>query len=180
MPGFYMECHTGLKLVKREEYSLLQILNLSLPNCFKSSFVNNTQNSKPFWRLSFGRGSVVCPPSSAERLRDIQHSMSMVLDTRVHIWFIMTVYYKNATCIITKCDSCFITKCSRSLLQNVSGFLLQNVTVLLENVTVITNCENFITKCNSYHKMWYLLQIATVQIHQAPWIKGKYTKVNVR
>ena len=27
IPGFYMECYTGLKCVKRE-YSLLQILNL--------------------------------------------------------------------------------------------------------------------------------------------------------
>ena len=33
MPGFYMECYTGMKWFRRE-YSLLQILNLSLPKCF--------------------------------------------------------------------------------------------------------------------------------------------------
>ena len=49
----------------------------------------------------------------------------------------------------------FITKCV--------GFLLQNASVLLQNAAVITNCDDFITKCNSYSKMRYLLQIATVQ-----------------
>ena len=34
MPGFYMECYTGLKWVKRE-YSLPQILNLVCPNVSK-------------------------------------------------------------------------------------------------------------------------------------------------
>ena len=34
------------------------------------------------------------PPSNGEGLRDIQHSKSMVLDTRFHIWFIMTLYYE--------------------------------------------------------------------------------------
>ena len=53
---------------------------------------------------------------------------------------------KNATDIITKCNSYFITKCDRSLLKNALGFLLQNATVLLRNATVITNCDNFITK----------------------------------
>ena len=33
MPGFYMECYTELKCVKRE-YSFPQILNLSLLKCF--------------------------------------------------------------------------------------------------------------------------------------------------
>ena len=33
---------------------------------------------------------------------------------------------------------------------------------LLQNSTVITNCNNFLTKCDSYYKMQYLLQIASV------------------
>ena len=37
MRGFYMECYTGLKLVKRE-YSLLQILNLSIAKMFRRTF----------------------------------------------------------------------------------------------------------------------------------------------
>ena len=32
--------------------------------------------------------------SKAEGLMNIQHSMSMVLDTRFQIWFITRVYYK--------------------------------------------------------------------------------------
>ena len=39
----------------------------------------------PLWRLRFGRGSLVRPHSNGEGLRDIQHGMSMVLDTRFHI-----------------------------------------------------------------------------------------------
>ena len=69
---------------------------------------------------------------------------------------------KNATDIITECESYFITKCDRNLLQNAPGFLFQNATVLLQNVTVIINCDDFITKCDSYYKMRRLLQIATV------------------
>ena len=97
MPDFYMQCYTGLEWVKRECW-LRQILNLSLPNCFWGSFVKKTQNSsessKPFWWLRFGKGSPAHPSSNREGLRDIQNSMSMVLDTRFHTWFIMTVYYK--------------------------------------------------------------------------------------
>ena len=33
MPGFYIECYTGLKWIKRE-HSLPQILNLNLPKHF--------------------------------------------------------------------------------------------------------------------------------------------------
>ena len=60
MPGFYMECYTGQRVFITADFKL------SLPNCFYGGFVNRTQNSrensKPFWRLCFGRGSVVCPP----------------------------------------------------------------------------------------------------------------------
>ena len=79
---------------------------------------------------------------------DIEHKMSIVLDTRkfnfgsqwclrFHIWLIMTLYYKMRH-IITKCDSYFITKYDKSL--------LQNATVL-----------------GSYYKMLRLLQNASVQ-----------------
>ena len=119
------------------EYSLPQISILCLLKCFEVSFVNRTQNlsknSKPFWRIRFGRGSVVRPPSNGDGIRDIQHSMSMV-DTRLHVWFIMTVYYKMRQKFITKCVRFFDTK-----------------------------CDSFITKCDSYYKMRRLLQIVTVQ-----------------
>ena len=42
-------------------------------------------------------------------LRDIQRSMSMLLDTRFHIWLIMTLYYKM-----------------RQIFQNTTAILLQN------------------------------------------------------
>ena len=127
--------------------------NLSL-----SSFVNNTQNSnenyKPFWRLPFGRGSVVCPPSTGEWLRNIQHSLRMLLNARFHIWFIMTLYYncdryyyKMRQLFCYKMRQKFITKCVRIF---------------------ITKCDNFVTKCDRcyklrrfYYKMRQLLQNAT-------------------
>ena len=105
MPDFYMEHYTGLKWIKRD-YSLSQILNLSLSKCFWGSFVNRTQNSsensKPFWRLRF------------EGWRDIQHSVSMVLDMRFYIWFIMTEcdkYYKMQQLFYYKMLQKFITSC---------------------------------------------------------------------
>ena len=55
-------------------------------------------------------------------LRNIQHSMSMVLTTRFHIWFIIKLLLQNATDIINKCNSFFIIKFIRNLLQNASGF----------------------------------------------------------
>ena len=73
---------------------------------------NPSENSKPFCRLRFGRGLVVPPLSNGEWLRDIQHSMSMALDARFHIRFIVAVYYKMR----------------QILLQNVTAILLQNAT----------------------------------------------------
>ena len=70
---------------------------------------------------------------NGQRLRSIQHSMSMVLDTRFHIWLIMAVYYKMR----------------QILLQNARSILLQNTTGLY-------------TKCDSYYKMRRLLQIACI------------------
>ena len=115
LPGLCMECRTWLKLVKRE-YSGLQILSLGLPKYFSGSFVNRTpnscKNSKPFWKLHFGRGSAVRSPVNDEGLKSIQNSMGMVLDTRFHISFIMTLYYRMRQKFITKCVKFFITKCN--------------------------------------------------------------------
>ena len=84
------------------------------------------------------RGSVLRPPSNSEVLRNIQRNMSMLLDTRFHIWLIMTLYYKMR----------------QILLQNATAILLQNATEvyykmrqvfyykmrqLLQNSTFITN-----------------------------------------
>ena len=111
----------------RREYSLLQILNLSLPKCFYGSFVNRYQNSsedsKPFWRLCFGRGSIVCPPSNGKGLKDIQHSMSTVLDTRFHVWFITILYYKMRQLFYCKTRQKFITKCIRFFIIKCDSFI---------------------------------------------------------
>ena len=66
-------------------------------------------------------------------LRNIQRSMSMLLDTRFHIWLIKTLSYKMRQMLLQNATAI--------LLQNASGFLLQNATVLLENATVITKCD---------------------------------------
>ena len=100
-------------------------------------FVNRTQNSsensKPLWKLRFERGSIVRPLSNGDGLWDIQHSMSMVLDTGFHIWFVMTVYYKMRQILLQNAIA--------MLLQNASGFLL---------------CGSFIAKCDSYYKLpWF-------------------------
>ena len=132
MPGFYIECYTELKWVKWE-YSLPQI---TAEGIFIDRIRNWSENSKLFWRQRFGRRPVVCPPSNAKRLRDIQHSMSMVIHTRFHIWFIMTillqdateVYYKMHQVLYYKMRQKFITKCIRFF---------------------ITKCDSFITNCNS-------------------------------
>ena len=147
-----MECYNELKCVKRE-YSLGHTLNLSLPKCFYGSFVNKTQNlwenSTPFWKLRLGKEPSVRPPSNGEGLCDIQHSMSIVLDTRLHLVKYL-IYYdtlvQNAIDIITKCNNYLITKCGRSL-------LLYNTTVLLQNATAITKSDDFITKGNGYYKL---------------------------
>ena len=60
---------------------------------------------------------------------------------------------RNATDIITKCDSYFITKCDRNLLQNASGFLLLNATVLLQNATILLQHSTVITNCDVYYKL---------------------------
>ena len=65
----------------------------------------------------------------------------MVLDTRFHSRFIMTVHYK------------------------MRQILLQNVTaILLQKATVIIKCDDFITKYDSCYKVRRLLQITTIDI----------------
>ena len=88
------------------------------------------------------KGTFIQPPCIKKGLRNSNHSMSMVLDTkksnfgnqqflRFHIWFIMARYYKNAT--PTTCDN-----------------MRQG---LLQNATVVTKRANFITKCDNYYKI---------------------------
>ena len=87
------------------------LVKITICSAFWGSSANRTQNSrensKPFWRLRLGRGSVGRPISNGEGFRGIQHSVSTVLNTRFHIWFIMRLYYKmrqillqNATIIL--------------------------------------------------------------------------------
>ena len=86
-------------------------------------------------------------------LRNIGHSMSMVLDTnklyignqqrlRFYIRFIMTLYYNMR----------------QALLQNSTTILLQNATKRFIAKCVwcfITKCNSVITTCDSYYKMWH-------------------------
>ena len=109
MRGFYMECYTGLKLVKRE-YSLRQILNLSIAKMFRRTFWCRLTNDEDELfhdgdRYHIETSPLICKAnqwtgfykitaSNMKELRNIQHSMSMVLTTRFHIWFIIKLYYK--------------------------------------------------------------------------------------
>ena len=58
-------------------------------------------------------------------LRDIQHSMSMLLDTRFHIWLIMALYFKMRQLFNYKMRQVFYYK----------------MWVLLQNATVMTKCD---------------------------------------
>ena len=117
----------------------------------------SSENSKPLWKLRCERGSVLHPPSNGKGLRDIEHSMSTVLDTGFNNWFIMTLYYKIWQMLLQNGTTI--------LLQNATNvyFLLQNAIVLLHNATVTTNDRNVIVKGDIYYKIRSLLQIATVQ-----------------
>ena len=86
---------------------------------FYMEFYMETPSGNYIW----GEGPLSLSLSKAEGLMNIQHSMSMVLDTRFQIWFITRVYYKMR----------------QILLQNATNFLLQNGTV--------------ITKCDVYYKL---------------------------
>ena len=118
---------------------------------FLRKFVNRTQNSskksKPFWKLRFGRESVVHRPFNDGRLKDIQYSISMALDTSFHIWFIMALhckmwqlfYYKMRQTFITKRISFFITKCDSYY--KMRRFYYE-VRSLLQIAAFVTNCES--------------------------------------
>ena len=97
-----------------------------LPKCFLGSFIirtqNSTENFKPFWRLHFGIWSVVRPSSYGEELRFIQHSMSMVIDTRFHIWSICH--------FIAKCDRYYYKMQRLFYYKTWQNFLLQNATII--------------------------------------------------
>ena len=110
----------------------------------------------PFWRLRFGRGSVVHPRSNGEGLRNIQYITSMVL-ARHEVSYL--IHYDS---LLQKIRQIFYYKMRQFYYK--MRQLLQNEVVLLQNATVITKCDNFITKCDSYYKMRRLLQIATVQL----------------
>ena len=117
----------------------------------------SSENPKPLWKLRCERGSVLHPPSNDKGLRDIEHSMSTVLDTGFNNWFIVTLYYKIWQMLLQNGTTI--------LLQNATNvyFLLQNAIVLLHNATVTTNDRNVIVKGDIYYKIRSLLQIATVQ-----------------
>ena len=102
-------------------------------------------------------------------LRDIQHSMSMVLDTRSYIWFI----WQN----ITKCDryyykirQLFYNKMRQFFYYKMLQFYYKmrrfyyKLRQLLQNVTFITNCDSTFTvvlsfqfhmNSNSFFKIWF-------------------------
>ena len=97
MPGFYMECYTGLKWVKTDFTikpikSLTQILNLVCQNVSKEALLTGPkiqvkipshcgdcvlEGQLMVTGEDLGEGQ-----GNGEELRDIQHSMSMVLDMR--------------------------------------------------------------------------------------------------
>ena len=80
MPGFYMEGYTGLKWVKRE-YSLPQIFSLVCQNVSEEVLLTEPKVQAKIPR-ELGEGH---PLSNGEGFRDIQYSISMVLDPGFHI-----------------------------------------------------------------------------------------------
>ena len=88
-------------------------------------------------------------------LRDIQRSMSSLLDTRFHIWLIMTLYYKMR----------------QILLQNATAILLQNATEVCYKMRQVFYYKMW----QFYYKMRQLFQIATVllQIAIVQWVIHK-------
>ena len=100
-----------------------------------------------FWVIK--RKPTVCKstPTQPPRLglRDIQRSMSLLLDTRFHIWLIMTLYYKMR----------------QILLQNATVILLQIATEVYYKKPQV-----FCYKMRQfYYKMRRLLQIAPVHLY---------------
>ena len=85
--------------------------------------------------------------------------MSMVLDTRFHIWFIMTFYYKMR----------------QILLQNATAIFLQNATEIYYKMR-----QDFYYKMwQFYYKMWHLLQFATILLQNATFITNCDSTLNI-
>lgn len=92
-------------------------------------------------------------------LRDIEHIMSMILDSGNVFLDINSVsdfinsslrnLSQNAADAIKECDCYFITKRSKPF--------LQNETVLLQSVTAITKYDDCNTKCDFYYKMYHYI-----------------------
>ena len=81
--------------------------------------------------------------------------MSIILDTRFHIWFIMTLYNKtrqillqNVTAILLQNAIEVYYKVRQMFYYKMRQFyykirqLLRNATILLQNATFITNCDS--------------------------------------
>ena len=122
----------------------------------------SSEDSKPFWILCQRRGTIIHPPSNEKGLRDIGHSMSMVLDTRKSVFgrqrwlqfpisFIMTLYYKIR----------------QILLQNATAMLLQNGIKVCYKMHQVFYYKMW----QFYYKMWRVLDV-----HWYNW-KIRYWKI---
>ena len=83
----------------------------------------------------------------AQPLRDNQHSMNMVLDTRFHIWLIMILYYKmrqilfkNATAVLLQNATKVYHKMHQVFYCKMRQFYYK-IRQLLQNGAFITNCD---------------------------------------
>ena len=109
---------------------------------------NSSKNSKPFWKLSFGRGSVLRPSCNGEGLRNIQHSMSTVLDRTV-FYKMRQILLQNATAVLLQNATEVYYKMRQVFYYKMRQFyykmrqLLQNATVFLQNAIVITKCDAY-------------------------------------
>ena len=88
------------------------------------------------------------PLSKGEGLRDIGHSMSIVVNLILGVNSVTVSY-------LTHYDS-LLQNATDILLQNATAILLQNGTGVyykMPQVFIITNCDSFITKCDRYYKL---------------------------
>ena len=89
------------------------------------------QKLQAILKTDFWERAAVRPPSNGKELRDIQHSMSIVLVTKF-IFDSLWHYCKIRQLVVYKMRQTIVTKCVRFF---------------------ITNYHSFVTKCNSYYKM---------------------------
>ena len=102
---------------------------------------NSGQNSKPFWRLRVGKGSFVHPPSNGEGLRDIQHSISRILDQNFYIGLIMTLYYKTRQ-ILLQIATAILLQNATKVYYKMRQVFYYKMRQLLQNAKFITNCDS--------------------------------------